>query len=296
MAKESYGRIDNNMDIKKFEVLSKPILSQTRSVDEGFESDSADISSSSSISSRSSSEAKITSSSSIISNNKTTVNIVQRTTDRDGMQHTQIARRYINDLSVGSARLSAQGQIELEVNSSITSAQAVELGPNKVAIPRAAGGSSSQKQQYNIQSQQQLLQQELCRVIKVKTPPSVMRSLSVDAMPQRDIIVPSNTMMRNNNTMVNGGKYARASSGAAPIKPKQAIHLQGVSSNGINHHQQHKQIQILPSSSLYTFYPAEGSLNLYPTHYGLTYKSSHMNIQTKAPVSWTQSVPRQTRR
>lgn len=293
MAKESYGRIDNNMDVKKFEVLSKPILSQTRSVDEGFESDSADVSSSSSISSRSSSEAKITSPSSNISN-KTTVNIVQRTTDRDGMQHTQIARRYINDLSVGSARLSAQGQIELEVNSSITSAQAVELGPNKVAIPRAAG--STQKQQYGIQSQQQLLQQELCRVIKVKTPPSVMRSLSVDAMPQRDIIVSSNTMMRNNNTMVNGGKYARASSGAAPIKPKQAIHLQGVSSNGINHHQQHKQIQILPSSSLYTFYPAEGSLNLYPTHYGLTYKSSHMNIQTKAPVSWTQSIPRQTRR
>lgn len=295
MAKESYGRIDNNMDIKKFEVLSKPILSQTRSVDEGFESDSADVSSSSSISSRSSSGAKITSSSSIISNKKA-VNIVQRTTDRDGMQHTQIARRYINDLSVGSARLSAQGQIELEVNSSITSAQAVELGPNKVAIPRATG--LSQKQQYSIQpQQQQLLQQELCRVIKVKTPPSVMRSLSVDAMPQRDIIVSSNTMMRNNNnTMVNGGKYARASSGAAPIKPKQAIHLQGVSSNGINHHQQHKQIQILPSSSLYTFYPAEGSLNLYPTHYGLTYKSSHMNIQTKAPVSWTQSIPRQTRR
>jgi len=57
------------------------------------------------------------------------------------------------------------------------------------------------------------------------------------------------------------------------------------------------QQNIVPqASSLYTFYPAEGTISLYSTNNGLTYKSSHMNIQTQAPICWTQTVPRQTRR
>ncbi|KAH8271222.1 hypothetical protein KR018_001621 [Drosophila ironensis] len=50
--------------------------------------------------------------------------------------------------------------------------------------------------------------------------------------------------------------------------------------------------------SLYTFYPAEGNLQVWQTDNGdLTYKSSrNMHQLHKAPVCWTQSIPRQARR
>ncbi|XP_043070712.1 uncharacterized PE-PGRS family protein PE_PGRS46 [Drosophila grimshawi] len=50
--------------------------------------------------------------------------------------------------------------------------------------------------------------------------------------------------------------------------------------------------------SLYTFYPAEGNLQVWQTECGdLTYKSSrNMHQLHKAPVCWTQSIPRQARR
>ncbi|EDW81451.2 uncharacterized protein Dwil_GK12073 [Drosophila willistoni] len=50
--------------------------------------------------------------------------------------------------------------------------------------------------------------------------------------------------------------------------------------------------------SLYTFYPAEGNLQVWQTDSGdLTYKSSrNMHQLHKAPVCWTQSIPRQARR
>ncbi|XP_017119724.1 uncharacterized protein LOC108141074 isoform X2 [Drosophila elegans] len=50
--------------------------------------------------------------------------------------------------------------------------------------------------------------------------------------------------------------------------------------------------------SLYTFYPAEGNLQVWQTECGdLTYKSSrNMHQLHKAPMCWTQSIPRQARR
>lgn len=49
--------------------------------------------------------------------------------------------------------------------------------------------------------------------------------------------------------------------------------------------------------SLYTFYPAEGNLQVWQTECGdLTYKSSRPLLQPKTTHSWTQSIPRQTRR
>ncbi|XP_030374578.1 homeobox protein abdominal-A [Scaptodrosophila lebanonensis] len=52
------------------------------------------------------------------------------------------------------------------------------------------------------------------------------------------------------------------------------------------------------TNSLYTFYPAEGNLQVWQTECGdLTYKSSrNMHQLHKAPVCWTQSIPRQARR
>ncbi|XP_055902782.1 uncharacterized protein DDB_G0271670 [Eupeodes corollae] len=51
------------------------------------------------------------------------------------------------------------------------------------------------------------------------------------------------------------------------------------------------------TNSLYTFYPAEGNLQVWKSEYGdLTYKSSRNQQSHKAPVCWTQSIPRQARR
>ncbi|XP_012161994.1 uncharacterized protein LOC101457831 [Ceratitis capitata] len=51
------------------------------------------------------------------------------------------------------------------------------------------------------------------------------------------------------------------------------------------------------TNSLYTFYPAEGNLQVWQSECGdLTYKSSRIQHTHKAPVCWTQSIPRQTRR
>lgn len=51
--------------------------------------------------------------------------------------------------------------------------------------------------------------------------------------------------------------------------------------------------------SMHTFYPAEGDISIYPSQYGLKYKSTHSNgrQEQRAPITmWTQSIPRQTRR
>ncbi|XP_011176498.2 probable serine/threonine-protein kinase nek3 [Zeugodacus cucurbitae] len=51
------------------------------------------------------------------------------------------------------------------------------------------------------------------------------------------------------------------------------------------------------TNSLYTFYPAEGNLQVWQSECGdLTYKSSRNQHTHKVPVCWTQSIPRQTRR
>ncbi|XP_055854555.1 uncharacterized protein LOC129918191 [Episyrphus balteatus] len=51
------------------------------------------------------------------------------------------------------------------------------------------------------------------------------------------------------------------------------------------------------TNSLYTFYPAEGNLQVWKSECGdLTYKSSRNQQSHKAPVCWTQSIPRQARR
>ncbi|KAL9872362.1 uncharacterized protein ACN427_014324 isoform 2-T3 [Glossina fuscipes fuscipes] len=51
------------------------------------------------------------------------------------------------------------------------------------------------------------------------------------------------------------------------------------------------------TNSLYTFYPAEGNLQVWQSECGdLNYKSSRNLQPHKAPVCWTQSIPRQTRR
>lgn len=234
--------VDMKMDFKV-----KPVLSPTRSLDEGFESDPDRVSTDS--------EQPIATPS---------FDILQ-TTDRDGVQHTQITRRCTSDYnsSSSSGLVSLQGEIESEI---------IAKSDSTVIIPRA-------------NSTQPVSRHRRINKTKAPLPPSqfqtnnrVNDSIRISEMKQS---TQSSSSFRNDIT---SGNYIRY---AVHPKPK-TIHTSMKLAN--------QQAIIPQASSLYTFYPAEGSISLYSTNNGLTYKSSHMNIQTQAPVCWTQTIPRQTRR
>lgn len=234
--------VDVKMDFK-----IKPVLSPTRSLDEGFESDPDRISTDS--------EQPISTPS---------FDILQ-TTDRDGVTHTQIARRCTPDYSSSGFASLPSGEIESEIRSKSDSA---------VIIPRA---NSIQPMSRH-------------RRLKTKAPlpphfPTNHRTL--DSIRNSDAMTPSrhqsSSPFRNDVTSGNFIRYT------VHPKPK---NLTQTSSMKVSN----QPAIVQQASSLYTFYPAEGSISLYSTNNGLTYKSSHMNIQTQAPVCWTQTIPRQTRR
>lgn len=231
--------VDMKMDFK-----NKPVLSPTRSLDEGFESDPDRISTDS--------EQPISTPS---------FDILQ-TTDRDGMQHTQIARRCTTDYNSSTGLVSSlQGEIVSEIS---------PKSDSTVIIPRASSI------------------QPLSRHRRIKTkaplPPNFStNNRTLDSIRHLEAMKPSTQNYRNDVTSGNFIRYT------VHPKPK---NLTQTSSMKLSNQQ-----AIVPqSSSLHTFYPAEGAISLYSTNNGLTYKSSHMNIQAQAPVCWTQTVPRQTRR
>ncbi|KAG4071326.1 hypothetical protein HA402_004030 [Bradysia odoriphaga] len=227
--------VDMKMDFK-----NKPVLSPTRSLDEGFESDPDRISTDS--------EQPIATPS---------FDILQ-TTDRDGVQHTQITRRGTIDYGTTGT---VQDEIESEIRSKSDAA---------VIIPRANSIQPMSRQ----------------RRIKTKAPlpphfPANSRTLESIRHPEP--MKPSVAPFRNDVTSGNFIRYT------VHPKPK---NLTATSSVKLTNQQ-----AIVPqASSMYTFYPAEGSISLYSTNNGLAYKSSHMNVQTQAPICWTQTVPRQPRR
>ncbi|KAJ6634774.1 hypothetical protein Bhyg_13353 [Pseudolycoriella hygida] len=228
--------VDVKMDFK-----NKPVLSPTRSLDEGFESDPDRISTDSE-------QAIATPSFDIL-----------QTTDRDGVQHTQIARRGTIDYSA-SGLVSLQGEIESEI---------IPKSDETVVIPRAN----------SIQPAARYRRAKM----KAPLPPShfTTSNRSGDSIRSSDGIKP--TAFRNDVTSGNFIRYT------VHPKPKSVMQTSNMKISS-------PQAIVPQASSLYTFYPAEGSISLYSTNNGLTYKSSHMNIQTQAPVCWTQSIPRQTRR
>lgn len=241
--------VDVKMDFTK-----KPILSPTRSLDEGFESDPDRISTDSE-------QPSITTPS---------FDILQ-TTDRDGVQHTQITRR--GTIDYGTATGSVQCEIESELRSKSDAA---------VIIPRAN----------SIQPTTTTATMSRQRRIKTKAPlpPShfTANSRTLESIRHPEAMKPSSSSavvapFRNDVTSGNFIRYT------VHPKPKNLNTTSGVKLTN--------QAAIVPqASSMYTFYPAEGSISLYSTNNGLAYKSSHMNVQTQAPICWTQTVPRQPRR
>lgn len=82
---------------------------------------------------------------------------------------------------------------------------------------------------------------------------------------------------------------------SATLSPLVAVGVDGV---GVVDASGSSPVIASATHSLYTFYPAEGNLQVWQTECGdLTYKSSrNMHQLHKAPVCWTQSIPRQARR
>lgn len=227
--------VDVKMDFK-----NKPVLSPTRSLDEGFESDPDRISTDS--------EQPISTPS---------FDILQ-TTDRDGVTHTQIARRCTPDYS------SLPGEIESEIRSKSDSA---------VIIPRA-------------NSIQPMSRHRRLKTKAPLPPQYLTNNRTLDSIRNSEAMKPSRQSSSPFRNDVTSGNFIRYT-----VHPKPKNLTQTPSMKVSN-----QPAIVQQASSLYTFYPAEGSISLYSTNNGLTYKSSHMNIQTQAPVCWTQTIPRQTRR
>uniref|UniRef100_A0A182NMS7 Uncharacterized protein n=1 Tax=Anopheles dirus TaxID=7168 RepID=A0A182NMS7_9DIPT len=152
----------------KTEVRSKPILSPTRSLDEGFESDPDRISTDSELATAQTTPA---------------FDVLQRT-DRDGVQHTQIARRPSPGASQDSASsvstkhsgpesiICLEGEIEKELR---TKLEKTSLGRPPTGLPKAAITTGGQQIRY--------------RRIKTRAPPPPIgsyyyqkRSASVDSV------------------------------------------------------------------------------------------------------------------
>uniref|UniRef100_A0A182V7R5 Uncharacterized protein n=1 Tax=Anopheles merus TaxID=30066 RepID=A0A182V7R5_ANOME len=149
----------------KAEVRSKPILSPTRSLDEGFESDPDRISTDSELATAQTTPA---------------FDVLQRT-DRDGVQHTQIARRTsptTTQDSQGSkdsgpeSILCLEGEIEKELR---TKLEKTTLGRPPTGLPKPNTATGGQQLRY--------------RRIKTRAPPPPIgsyyyqkRSASVDSV------------------------------------------------------------------------------------------------------------------
>ncbi|XP_064540155.1 box A-binding factor [Drosophila montana] len=122
----------------------------------------------------------------------------------------------------------------------------------------------------------------------------------------------ANSRMLNYKSSATGTGSAAAAAAAAaaaggqaallvqPISSATLSPLAGVGVDGVGVEGGGGASPVIASAthSLYTFYPAEGNLQVWQTECGdLTYKSSrNMHQLHKAPVCWTQSIPRQARR
>ncbi|EDW34582.1 GL21501 [Drosophila persimilis] len=111
---------------------------------------------------------------------------------------------------------------------------------------------------------------------------------------------PGPTRMLNYKTPAGGSSPRTAAGQALLVQPISSATLSPMVAAGVDVVDGGGSSPVIASAthSLYTFYPAEGNLQVWQTECGdLTYKSSrNMHQLHKAPVCWTQSIPRQARR
>lgn len=260
---------------------NKQPLSSTKSIDEGFESDpdreqSTDSEQHSLLPIDSVTAAAATVGHATSTN---TFDVVQ-STDRDGMHHTQIARRSLNNGSNSQHYHNTNHHMHHMMDKDGRPNIAPKINP-KVTIPRAGGTlnhpvrvatplNHPPPSMYNTYRRSQVKERPALSIgHEMKTP----RSLSAETVRIRTGVLPTNSAQR----------YPKGGNG-----------------NSNQHYvgsQYHALSPVLQnSSSLYTFYPAEGNISLYPSQYGLRYRSSHLNVEEQAPIMWTQSIPRHSKR
>lgn len=244
----------------KLDTRPKPPLSSTKSIDEGFESDPDR-------------EHSTDSEQNSLLPATGTFDVVQLT-DRDGVHHTQIARRptttYPNNTT-------SSGTFESDNRATGT---VVKINP-KVTIPRAGQRGNALP---TVTTTAHNIQHNTFRRSPTKGRPSLGIGGEVKA------------------PRSHSAETIRLRANILPTASSQRYHLKGNSGQqhylGGHYPSMNHNAVIQNASSLYTFYPAEGSISLYPSQYGLRYKSSHLNVEEQAPVSamWTQSIPRHSRR
>lgn len=281
----------------QLDTLYKTALKPTRSLDEGFESDPDRISSCDSNSAdENTNNNKIKNSNNHShpkthnqpSPNKIRFNVLQRT-DRDGVQHTQIARRrpdhHWNSGPPGIIFIQSPGSTANSTANFTANADSVDSHIMTIARNNLPSTASQMLPAASSANQQDAYRRRLSPKANFSHTSGVLRSQSVDAI--RPILLPKIKLNPNQQHAQPPLSHVNSKYGA---HNSQGGQLSQLSSTAV------VPSRITNTNSMYTFYPAEGNISLYPSHYGLTYKSSHLNMQSQAPVSWTQSVPRQQRR
>lgn len=288
----------------RLDTLYKASLKPTRSLDEGFESDPERISTSDSNSTDENNNHASSNSANQPPTPPIRFNVLQRT-DRDGVQHTQIAHRRSDHWtsgppgiifvhSPGSTAVTHNNNKNINNNHDCVDSKLMTITRSTANhhhqhhLPTTA---SQMMPSVATANQQDAYRRRLSPKSAYSHTTGVLRSQSVDAV--RPILLPKIKLNPNqqqpqsgaHNTMTINNKYGVRSTGNGSVTNSNLSQLSSA-----------VPARISNTNSMYTFYPAEGNISLYPSHYGLTYKSSHLNVQTPAPVSWTQSVPRHQRR
>ncbi|KAL5274362.1 hypothetical protein ACFFRR_000850 [Megaselia abdita] len=259
------------MDNIKVDQHSKPILSPTRSLDEGFESDPDRISTDSEQSqSQPVTVAEQPQSSSIsgiqprshISRRNYVAKLTKNPPPNEKNENVSIPRASATT-TVTSVQPNQRQQFFLknrQVYPTNKNSAYYRRNKNKLNLPlRSRSGSGCSEQDYSTLSNL----------------PSTLSALSIVTTPSATIQSPT-TPSPTLSTSSMSSTASAAGQSAPPVNNR----------------------LLASANSLYTFYPAEGNIQVWKSENGgLTYTSSRNQQQSfKAPVCWTQSIPRQTRR
>lgn len=313
----------------KIEVRAKPMLSPTRSLDEGFESDPDRVSTDSEQQHLGNKSCN-SSVSSVAAAQQ--FDILQRT-DRDGVTHTQITRRFPVDNAATSNQTSLSSPVttsnavansgspppDHSSNAAATAQQISLICVSGEIDSCAATGTGATEQTSAIDSATHVPPQKPERTRRSKTkapqPPATSnsRSHSVDtiryASDAGDLVIRQIVDTDTINGDVLSGKFVRVQ--VDPVNQR----LDKCSSTSL--------YSIYPSgSSSLQLWPASSSSNvvksanrrwnqqqlqqlLYPHQYirtsgghsmGSRHHINRISHPVPAPICWTQSIPRQTRR
>lgn len=283
------------MESTKIEVRSKPLLSPTHSLDEGFESDPDRISTDSQLV------------------GQTPEFDVLQHTDRDGMQHTQITRRSEIDNNNNSGNngcneptsiICLEGEIDSEIRTDVEAGKVV-INRNS-AVTTAAQLSSTTQTQLKQQQHQQQQQQHRYRRVKTRAPPPPTfgthtfkpRSQSVESVMRYNSLSMASNASNYNHTLNNmdiltgradvlSGRYVRVT-----VDPRASSRLSSINNSFITAAAPlttSSSTSALPSSSSHHHHVHQHHHN-HHHQYGLPLKASTPNSNSSNANAYNGSV------